>query len=132
MPSIRAREPDLRVRGNLGGESSSMVWFSSGSLWEDLDDPCLDPFLAARPRTSSAMSAADFFLDLSSSEERLEDMMVSRVPMARLFLLTPIGLRPRRLMFLSSSDEMAWSVGPWESWAWSPEAMKDVPDPWGA
>lgn len=37
-------------------------------------------FFAARPRTSPTSSEADFFLDLSSSEDRLEDMMVSRVP----------------------------------------------------
>jgi hypothetical protein len=37
-------------------------------------------FFAARPRTSPTSSAADFFLDLSSSEDRLEDMIVSRVP----------------------------------------------------
>lgn len=35
---------------------------------------------AARPRTSPTRSAADFFLDLSSSDDRLEDMMVSSVP----------------------------------------------------
>jgi hypothetical protein len=37
-------------------------------------------FRAALPRTSPASSAADFFLDLSSSDERLEDMIVSSVP----------------------------------------------------
>lgn len=37
-------------------------------------------FLAALPRTSPTSSAADFFLDLSSSDDRLEDMIVSRVP----------------------------------------------------
>jgi hypothetical protein len=37
-------------------------------------------FRPALPRTSPASSAADFFLDLSSSEERLEDMIVSSVP----------------------------------------------------
>jgi hypothetical protein len=37
-------------------------------------------FLAARPRTSPTSSAADFFLDLSSSDERLDDMIVSSVP----------------------------------------------------
>jgi hypothetical protein len=37
-------------------------------------------FRAALPRTSSASSAADFFFDLSSSDDRLDDMIVSRVP----------------------------------------------------
>ena len=37
------------------------------------------PFLAARPRTSPASSVADFFLVFSSSDDRLDDMMVSRV-----------------------------------------------------
>lgn len=37
-------------------------------------------FRAALPLTSLASSAADFFLDLSSSEDRLDDIMVSKVP----------------------------------------------------
>jgi len=52
------------------------------------DDPDVDAlglllfhaFLAALPRTSPTNSAADFFLALSSSDERLDDMIVSRVP----------------------------------------------------
>jgi hypothetical protein len=37
-------------------------------------------FVAALPRISPTSSAAGFFLDLSSSEDRLEDMIVSSVP----------------------------------------------------
>lgn len=46
-------------------------------------------FLAARPLTSPTSSAADFFLVFSSSEDRLEDMMVSRVLYAALRRLPP-------------------------------------------
>lgn len=39
----------------------------------------LHVFRAARARISAASSAADFLVGLSSSDERLDDMMVSRV-----------------------------------------------------
>jgi len=59
-------------------------WFSaqcSGFVVDpDFDPDPVELFLAALPRTSSAISAAGFFLVLSSSEDRLEDMMVSKVP----------------------------------------------------
>lgn len=71
-------------------------------------------FFPALPRSSLAISAAGFFFDWSSSEERLEDMMVSSVPYAALFLRPPL-LRFRwvRAAALSSSSELkACRVGP--------------------
>jgi hypothetical protein len=69
-------------------------------------------FLAALPRTSPTSSAADFFFVLSSSEDRLEDMMVSRVPYAALLRRLPFLLLGWDWAEFSSSEVMACSVGP--------------------
>jgi len=88
-------------------------------------DPEPDPVEAshllseARPRTSSAISAADFFLVFSSSEDRLDDMIVSRVPYATLLRRAPPRLlRCERATLSSSSELMACRVGPPPLWLW--------------
>lgn len=108
--SMRAREEDVRRdEGRLLDSSSGWERCESCALRVDVagDVCCEVRFVAVRPRTSSASSAADFFLDLSSSEERLDDMMVSSVPIARLLRLPPS--RRLRSVFVcrSSSDVTA-------------------------
>jgi hypothetical protein len=104
---------------------------------------------AARPRTSPASSAADFFLVLSSSEDLLEDMIVSSVPYAVLLRCRPFRLLGWDRDDASSSEGMACRVGPPEPWPWlrlrlwpflrgteegdgpAPD-MKEAPELWGA
>ena len=86
-----AKEADF-LRASLAGSARVVVvvGFGCGSVEEegsapfpvdvDAEAELSHAFFAARPRTSPTSSEADFFLDLSSSEDRLEDMMVSRVP----------------------------------------------------
>lgn len=88
-----AKEADF-LRASLAGSAMVVVLVvvgsGCGSVEEDGSAPfpvdvdaeakLSHAFFAARPRTSPTSSEADFFLDLSSSEDRLEDMMVSRVP----------------------------------------------------
>lgn len=111
---MRANEDD----DFLGAACSSRLGFRRSSrvpLEELLVEECPDPFCADRPRTSSAISAADFFLlACSSSEDRLDEMMVSSVPTALLFLRAM-----RRFLrvddaptLCSSSAETACKVGP--------------------
>lgn len=114
--SIKANDVDRRLAGVLGCCSPSCELEGSRSLREDVvgvGDDCPEPFLAVRPRTSLARSEADLFFDPSSSDERLDDIMVSSVPIALLFLLAACLLR--RVVFLisrSSSDDTACNVGP--------------------
>jgi hypothetical protein len=127
---MRANEPDFFVVNTLAGDASSGETLSSPNVLPDelVGDELPESFLAALPRISSAISAADFFLVFSSSDERLEDMMVSRVPMARLLLLVLLLLFLCRLMLRSSSEVTACSVGPC-SWLCVGLGKKVEPDP---
>ena len=113
--SIKVSEMDDFLPGGDWDGVCSSASGRSGVVPEDEvgDDPS-DAFVVARPRTSSAISAADFFFVLSSSDDRLDDMMVSRVPTARLLLLAaPRLLRGRLpLPLRSESDVTIWRVGP--------------------
>ena len=113
-PSIRANEVDGRLAGVRGCCSPSCELESSRSLREEVvGDEWPDVFLDVRPRISAASSEADFFLDFSSSDDRLDDIIVSNVPIARLFLLAACLLRlVVVLMSCSSSDDTACNVGP--------------------
>jgi hypothetical protein len=114
----------------LDRDKSSGEQLSSKVLPEEsVGDDSPDSFLAALPRISSAISAADFLVDLSSSEDRLEDMMVSSVPIALLLLLAPLRRFLCRFMFRSSSEVTACRVGPWFSWTRDVLGRKEEPDP---
>lgn len=83
-----------------GSGSGGWWWQRQRSWWPsscelDVDSTCcfwrddVAGFWTALPRTPAASSDADFFFAFSSSEERLEDMMVSKVPTALPLLLGP-------------------------------------------
>ncbi|KAK2067552.1 hypothetical protein P8C59_001286 [Phyllachora maydis] len=77
------------------------------SVEPDPEAAGIPEFLLDLPLISSPISAADFFWDFSSSDDRLDDIMVSKVPMATLGLRAP-PLRLRRgLAEVSSSSDIA-------------------------
>lgn len=118
-------EPDCLVEASMRA-SEVDDFFGAASSWhvsrrssrvpleEVLAEEWPEPFCAARPRTSSAISEAVFFLPgCSSSEERLDDMMVSSVPTALLFLRAMrLRLRADAPTLYSSSAETTCRVGP--------------------
>src|SRR5690606_13251400 len=79
----------LRASLSIVSLSLSLVVFAALAAFPaDDDDTDIDDalgwfshaFLAALPRTSLTSSAADFLVALPSSDDRLEDMIVSKVP----------------------------------------------------
>ena len=76
----------MSIEANVADFDRAWRTGRSAGLADEIDSPdsvlvdSISSCAFARPRTSSANTAAGFFLDLSSSDDLEDDIIVSRVP----------------------------------------------------